>query len=322
MKMYFLLLALTAVTQGLLGCAAIERIDERRVKQADEINTRIERSAERAAMADYNQAVSKHQLSMAALATFRTPASAPVIQRPQIDITGLYAIMCKDQDETKAQYCDRLKQQAKRILSGIDPPAPVTANIPQQSGQPIFVFGDANINLNSPAATIDSAADEVPEAAPQYIQPQLMSEQLISGGLNLIGNVARMGTTAWITGQGFELADSLGGKLIDGLTSTREHDHDDANTETSAGSSNNAQFHHTTSGGPDGGKSLVLCEGQPADFDRCYVGNTEIPHHGQDEGRESYWNQHEVPAGDIQCDRDGRTYTFPAAKMVTYGVCE
>ncbi|RWX52516.1 hypothetical protein VU01_10036 [Candidatus Electrothrix marina] len=81
------------------------------------------------------------------------------------------------------------------------------------------------------------------------------------------------------------------------------------------------RFHHTTTGSSDGGKSLVLCDGQRMDFDRCSSNGTSIPYHGHDKGRVSYWNMREEPSGDIVCTKDGQTYRYRADRTVVYGSC-
>jgi hypothetical protein len=73
------------------------------------------------------------------------------------------------------------------------------------------------------------------------------------------------------------------------------------------------KFHHTQTNGPDPGKSLVLCPDQRMTFDSCSVGDVKIPLHGLDEGREIYWNMTEEPTGDIKCEKDGKTYLYPAS---------
>ncbi len=81
------------------------------------------------------------------------------------------------------------------------------------------------------------------------------------------------------------------------------------------------EFHHTSTGSSDGGKSLVLCPGQNIMFDSCSVGSVSIPYHGKDDGRLSYWNMREEPRGDIVCEKDGKTYRFKADSMQVYGSC-
>jgi len=81
------------------------------------------------------------------------------------------------------------------------------------------------------------------------------------------------------------------------------------------------EFHHTTTGSSDGGKSLVLCPGQSMNFDSCSVGDVNIPRHGNDKGRESYWNMTEVPRGDIVCVKNGKSYKYKANKTITNGKC-
>ena len=79
------------------------------------------------------------------------------------------------------------------------------------------------------------------------------------------------------------------------------------------------KFHHTQTDGPDGGKSLVLCPGQSMNFKNCTSGSIKIPRHGLDEGREIYWNMRQSTKGDIQCEKDGKTYLFPASKPDSRG---
>jgi hypothetical protein len=81
------------------------------------------------------------------------------------------------------------------------------------------------------------------------------------------------------------------------------------------------RYHHTTTGSSDGGKSLVLCPGDTTRFDRCESDGVEIPYHGTDNGRLSYWNMTEVPVGDIVCTKDGKTYRYRAEQAVDFGEC-
>jgi len=81
------------------------------------------------------------------------------------------------------------------------------------------------------------------------------------------------------------------------------------------------RFHHTTTGSSDGGKSLVLCPGQVMNFEKCSVGDVIIPHHGMDTGRVIYWNMTEVPQGDINCIKDGKTYKYKADSTIVHGDC-
>lgn len=73
------------------------------------------------------------------------------------------------------------------------------------------------------------------------------------------------------------------------------------------------KFHHTQSSGPDGGKSLVLCQGQRMDFDKCVSDGVTIPRHSDGDGRETYWHMSKEPKGDIACTKDGKTYLYPAS---------
>lgn len=61
--------------------------------------------------------------------------------------------------------------------------------------------------------------------------------------------------------------------------------------------------------------------GQTMNFDRCVVGNVVIPRHGDDNGRENYWNMFEEPVGDIVCTKGGNTYTYPAHSTLVWGGC-
>jgi hypothetical protein len=81
------------------------------------------------------------------------------------------------------------------------------------------------------------------------------------------------------------------------------------------------RFHHTTTGGVDGGKSLVLCPGQRMNYSDCSVGSTSIPFHGFDEGREIYWNMKRVPSGDIVCTKNGKSYRYRANGTFVSGQC-
>lgn len=81
------------------------------------------------------------------------------------------------------------------------------------------------------------------------------------------------------------------------------------------------RFHHTATGSKDGGKSLVLCSGQKMKFTSCLSDGTSIPFHGYDHGRETYWNMHKEPQGDIVCKKDGKTYRFRADTTFVYGLC-
>ena len=82
-----------------------------------------------------------------------------------------------------------------------------------------------------------------------------------------------------------------------------------------------SRFHHTTTGSSDGGKSLVMCPGQTVNFDSCDVGGVNIPFHGYDDGRETYWNMFQVPIGDIVCVKDGMSYTYRADEVIVFGQC-
>jgi hypothetical protein len=85
------------------------------------------------------------------------------------------------------------------------------------------------------------------------------------------------------------------------------------------------RFHHTQTGGPDGGKSMVMCPGQRMEFDRCTSDGVTIPFHGFDEGRELYWNMGAEPKGDITCTKGDKTYVYPAstpdARGFVWGKC-
>jgi hypothetical protein len=82
-----------------------------------------------------------------------------------------------------------------------------------------------------------------------------------------------------------------------------------------------SEFHHTSTGSSDGGKSLVLCPGQVMNFDSCSVGNVDIPYHGTDNGRHGYWNMREEPRGDIVCVKNGKSYKYKADSMMVEGSC-
>ena len=94
---------------------------------------------------------------------------------------------------------------------------------------------------------------------------------------------------------------------------------EEAGAESEATSA--SEFHHTTTASSDGGKSLVMCPGHVPDFDKCSVGDTDIPFHGYDNGRVIYWNMFEEPRGDIICIEDGKSYRYRADSMVVYGSC-
>lgn len=81
------------------------------------------------------------------------------------------------------------------------------------------------------------------------------------------------------------------------------------------------RYHHTTTGSSDGGKSLVLCPGQVMDFDECSAGDVNIPLHGKDTGRVIYWNMTQVPAGDIICTKNGKSYKYKANATIVHGDC-
>jgi len=82
-----------------------------------------------------------------------------------------------------------------------------------------------------------------------------------------------------------------------------------------------SKFHHTSTGSSDGGKSLVLCPGQVMNFDKCSVGDIDIPYHGLDKGRVSYWNMREEPRGDIVCVKNGKGYKYKANSVKVEGSC-
>jgi hypothetical protein len=84
------------------------------------------------------------------------------------------------------------------------------------------------------------------------------------------------------------------------------------------------KFDHTTNDPQklkDGGKSLVLCPGQTMNFDKCSSNIVEIPRHSDDNGRETYWSMASAPVGDIVCKKDGKSYRYPASKLMTKGNC-
>jgi hypothetical protein len=80
-------------------------------------------------------------------------------------------------------------------------------------------------------------------------------------------------------------------------------------------------FHHTTTASRDGGKSLVLCPGQRIEFDSCSCNGVNIPRHGDDNNRETYWNMFQEPVGDIVCRKNGVEYRYRANGTVVYGHC-
>ena len=82
-----------------------------------------------------------------------------------------------------------------------------------------------------------------------------------------------------------------------------------------------SKFHHTSTGSSDGGKSLVLCPGQRMNFDRCSVGDVDIPYHGLDDGRVIYWNIREEPRGNIVCVKNGKSYKYKANSVMVNGSC-
>jgi hypothetical protein len=81
------------------------------------------------------------------------------------------------------------------------------------------------------------------------------------------------------------------------------------------------RFHHTTQGSFDGGKSLVLCPGQKMGFEECLAGDIILPRH-DDDGREGYWNMTAVPAGDIVCTKDGKSYRYKSGEKMLEGKCD
>ncbi len=81
------------------------------------------------------------------------------------------------------------------------------------------------------------------------------------------------------------------------------------------------KFHHTQTNGTDGGQSLVLCDDQDLMFDSCTAGDVNIPYHGKDEGRLSYWNMAEYSLEDIVCLKDGVKYKYPVAQGMVNGDC-
>ena len=76
---------------------------------------------------------------------------------------------------------------------------------------------------------------------------------------------------------------------------------------------NETVFHHTQSGSVhDGGTSLVMCPGQDLRFDSCNVNGVNIPYHGLDDGRITYWNMNATPVGEfIECEKGGVKYKYP-----------
>jgi len=80
-------------------------------------------------------------------------------------------------------------------------------------------------------------------------------------------------------------------------------------------------FHHTQTDGPDGGKSLIMCPGQYMNFDSVTCAGVNIPFHEYDEGRETYWNMTQAPAGDIVAVKNGKVYTYPANDTFNWGSC-
>ncbi len=56
-------------------------------------------------------------------------------------------------------------------------------------------------------------------------------------------------------------------------------------------------------------------------FDKCSVGNVDIPYHGTDKGRQSYWNMSEEPRGDIVCVKNGKSYRYKANSVMVNGSC-
>jgi len=90
------------------------------------------------------------------------------------------------------------------------------------------------------------------------------------------------------------------------------------------GAALSGQFHHTQTDGPDGGQSLVLCPGDGTRFDSCSAGSTNIPFHGYDNGRISYWNMSSFSVQPIVCTLDGSSYSFPITtsnRGLYYGSC-
>ncbi len=88
------------------------------------------------------------------------------------------------------------------------------------------------------------------------------------------------------------------------------------------------KFHHTQTNGPDGGQSLVSCPGQVWGFDSCQAGDVNIPLHGDrdEDDREGYWNMNEYSDENITCEKDGKTYTYPAdadaSRGMVFGSCD
>ena len=56
-------------------------------------------------------------------------------------------------------------------------------------------------------------------------------------------------------------------------------------------------------------------------FDECSVGDIDIPYHGLDNGRVSYWNMREEPRGDIVCIKNGKSYKYKANSVKVEGSC-
>ncbi len=81
------------------------------------------------------------------------------------------------------------------------------------------------------------------------------------------------------------------------------------------------KYHHTQTNGTDGGQSLVLCPDQDIMFDSCSAGDVNIPYHGKDEGRLSFWNMTEYSTEDIICLKDGVKYKYPVTEGMAYGDC-
>ena len=81
------------------------------------------------------------------------------------------------------------------------------------------------------------------------------------------------------------------------------------------------KFDHTQTAGSDGGKSLVMCPDETRIFDSCSADGVDVPYHGRDEGRITYWNMTEEPAGEITCTLGDEKFRYPAGSNMVYGEC-
>ncbi len=89
-------------------------------------------------------------------------------------------------------------------------------------------------------------------------------------------------------------------------------------------STKETEFHHVNSNWSSGhgGQALVLCLGQDLMFDKCAAGSVNIPYHGKDKDRLTFWNMNEYSNEDIVCEKDGKTYIYPTkANNINYGTC-